>query len=103
MTTVIIVVEQPRHVPTDEAECWLREQLDAIGGDGIERVALKRLGSPSLRFSGARAWMIELECRDAVAACEAVKAGPGLELLADMRLLGMRPWVATVEDAPRWP
>jgi hypothetical protein len=99
----MIVVEHPRHVSTDEAEGWLREQLEAIGGEGIERVGLKRLGSPSLRFSEAHSWMIELECHDAVAACEAVKAGPGLELLADMRLLGMRPWVATVEDAPRWP
>jgi hypothetical protein len=99
----MIVVEHPRHVSTDETERWLREQLETIGGDGIERVVLKRLGSPSLRFSEARAWMIELECRDAAAACEAVKAGAGLELIADMRLLGMRPWVATVEDAPTWP
>jgi hypothetical protein len=99
----MIVVEHPRHVSTDEAERWLCEQLETIGGKGIERVGLKRLGSPSLRFSEARSWMIELDCRDPVAACEAVKAGAGLELLADMRLLGMRPWVATVEDAPRWP
>jgi hypothetical protein len=99
----MIVVEHARHVSTDEAECWLREQLETIRGEGIERVGLKRLGSPSLRFSEVRSWMIELDCRDAEAASEAVKAGPGLELLADMRLLGMRPWVATVEDAPRWP
>jgi hypothetical protein len=98
----MIVVEHPRHVSSDEAECWLREQLETISWDAVERVVLKRLGSPSLRFSEAHAWMIELECRDAVAACEAVD-GPVLELLADMRLLGMRPWVATVEDTPRWP
>ena len=56
----MIVVEHPRHVSIDEAECWLREQLETIGGQGIERVVLKRLGSPSLRFSEARSWMIEL-------------------------------------------
>jgi hypothetical protein len=99
----MIVVEHPRHVSTDEAESWLRQQLEAIGGEGIERVELKRLGSPALRFSEARSWMIQLECRDPASACEAVKAGAGLERLADMRLLGMRPWVATVEDVPRWP
>ena len=42
--------------------------------------------------------MFELECRDADAACEALRHGAGLALLGDLRLLGMRPSVALVDD-----
>ena len=37
-------------------------------------------------------------CRDVEAACEAVGEGAGRILLGDLRLLGMRPCVALVDD-----
>ena len=95
----MIFVQQPRHVSIEEAEHWLRSQLADIEGDGISRVELKRLASPTLRFSETWAWMVELDCRDHEAAAAVVREGAGLMLLADLRLLGMRPAVALVRDA----
>ena len=94
----MIFVERPRHVSSDEAKSWLERELEPLGGDGVDRVRLRRLGSPPLRFSETWAWMVELECRDAEAARRALREGAGLELLADLRMLGMRPSVALVED-----
>jgi hypothetical protein len=43
--------------------------------------------------------MVQIDCRDLDAAREALgNNGPGMALLADLRLLGMRPSVALVED-----
>jgi hypothetical protein len=94
----MIFVEHPRHVSSEEAESWLERELEPLGGNGVDRVRLRRLGSGSLRFSETWAWMVELECRDAEVAREALRGGAGLELLADLRMLGMRPSVALVED-----
>ena len=43
--------------------------------------------------------MIEIDCRDAAAARDALSDGRGLMLLGDLRLLGMRPSLALVEDS----
>lgn len=94
----MIFVQHPRHVSTEEAESWLAKEFEALVGNGVERVYLRRLRNPSLRFGETWAWMFELECRDAEAACEAVRHGAGLMLLGDLRMLGMRPCVALVDD-----
>jgi DNA-binding transcriptional LysR family regulator len=95
----MIFVDHPRHVSTEEAESWLERELNGLCGNGVDRIRLRRLRSASLRFSETWAWMVELECRDAEAACEAVRGRAGLAFLADLRMLGMRPSVALVEDA----
>ena len=95
----MIFVEHPRQVSTQEAEAWLERELEPLHGDGIDRVRLRRLENGSLRFAQSWAFMIELECRDAAAAREAMREGAGLTLLADLRLLGMRPSMALVEDS----
>jgi hypothetical protein len=95
---LMIFVQHPRHVSTEEAESWLAKELEALGGEGVQRVDLRRLRSASLRFSETWAWMVELECRDAEAAREALRGGGGPELLAELRMLGMRPSVALVDN-----
>ena len=95
---LMILVQHPQHVSSDEAEAWLQAELQAIGGPGVLRVQLKRLGSPSLRFSETWTWMVEIDCRDVEAARDAVQQGGGRAFLADLRMLGMRPSVALVED-----
>jgi hypothetical protein len=95
---LMIFVQHPRHVSTEEAESWLAKELEPLVGNGVEHVELKRLRNASLRFGETWAWMFELECRDVEAACEAVGEGAGRILLGDLRLLGMRPCVALVDD-----
>jgi hypothetical protein len=94
----MIFIEQPRHVSIDEAEAWLERELEPLHGDGIGRVRLRRLREPSIRFAQSWAFMVEIDCRDVSAARELVQEGPGLYLLGDLRLLGLRPSLALVED-----
>ena len=93
----MIFVERPRHISSAEAETWLEEQLHELVRDGVD-VELKPLLSASLRFSESWAWMLEARCSDAEAARETIRTGAGLALLADLRMLGMRPSVAVVEE-----
>jgi DNA-binding transcriptional LysR family regulator len=95
---LMIFVQHPRHVSTEEAESWLAKELELLVVDGVERIDLRRLRNASLGVGEAWAWMLELECRDAEAACAAVRHGAGLTLLGDLRMLGMHPKVALVDD-----
>jgi hypothetical protein len=98
MVRVMIFVEHPRYVSTDEAEAWLAGKLEPLHEGGIERVRLRRLRDASLRCAQSWAFMVELECRDVATARDAVQEGAGLYLLGDLRMLGMRPALALVED-----
>lgn len=95
---LMIFVQHPRHVSSEEAEAWLAKEIEPLVGGGIERAELRRLRNAPPGFGETWAWMFELECRDADAACEALRHGAGLTLLGDLRLLGMRPSVALVDD-----
>jgi hypothetical protein len=100
VTRLMIFVQHPRHVSSADAESWLEDQLEALAGDGVEEVGLRRLCTASPRLGAPSAWMFELECRDLQAAQEAVGDGAGRALLGDLRLLGMHPSVAVVDDGP---
>jgi hypothetical protein len=95
---LLIFVERPRHVGADEAKAWLERELAALGGDGVDRIQLMPVVSASLRFSDTWSWMVQMDCRDLEAARDAIRKGPALMLLGDLRLLGMRPCVALLED-----
>ena len=94
----MIFVERPRHVTFEEGEAWLEGEVAALDANGVDRIQLKRVVGASLRFSDSWSWMVQIDCRDLDAARNAVRHGPGLSLLADLRLLGMRPAVALIED-----
>ena len=94
----MIFVERPRHVTCEEGEAWLEGEVAALDGTGVDRIQLKRVVGASLRFSDSWSWMVQIDCRDLDAARSAIRDGPGLSLLADLRLLGMRPSVALIED-----
>jgi hypothetical protein len=95
----MIFIEKPRHVSMDEAEAWLEREVEPLGGNGVHRVRLRRLRDPSLRFAQSWAFMVEVDCRDAAVARDVVSNGPGLELLADLRLLGVWPSLALIDDS----
>ena len=99
MARLMILVEHPRHVASEEVEAWLRPELRAFEGDGVDEVTLRRLTSPADRYAQSWSWLIELDCRDEESASRAVREGSGLALIADLRMLGLHPSVALVEDA----
>jgi hypothetical protein len=94
----MIFVERPRHVTSAEAEAWLEGELTGLNGNGVDSVRLKRVVGASPRLCDTWAWMVQIDCRDLEAAREAVGTGYAMALLADLRLLGLRPTVALVED-----
>jgi hypothetical protein len=94
----MVFVERPRHVTSEEAEAWLERELAALDSSGVDSIQLKRVLGASPRLCDTWSWMVQIDCRDLDAAREAVGNGPGMALLADLRLLGMRPSVALVED-----
>ena len=95
---LMIFVERPRHVTSEEAEAWLERELTALDSNGVDSIRLKRVVGASPRLCDTWAWMVQIDCYDLDAAREAVGSGPGMALLADLRLLGLRPSVALVED-----
>jgi hypothetical protein len=94
----MIFVNRHFCVSSDEMESWIRHEFDAIKGDGVESVELRRLASP-MPFSESWTWLIEVDCRDEDAARNLLAHGDGLALIGDLRMLGMRPSVALVRDA----
>jgi hypothetical protein len=94
----MIFVQSPRHVARDEARAWLEEELTALDADGVDRIQLKRVVNATPAGAESWSWMVQIDCRDVDAAREAVGTGPGQMLLGDLRLLGMRPSLALLED-----
>ena len=96
---LMIFVERPRHVTSEEAEAWLEGELAALDTGDVDSIRLKRVVGASPLLADTWSWMVQIDCRDLDAAREALgKDGPGMALLADLRLLGMSPSVALVED-----
>jgi len=98
MARLMIFVERPRHVTSAEAEAWLEGELAALDSNDVDSIRLKRVVGASPGLCDTWSWMVQIDCRDLDAAREAVGNGPGMALLADLRLLGMRPSVALIED-----
>ena len=99
MTRVIVLCERPRHLSAEDAVAWLRRATAALVQDGAANVYLTELASASMRWARAWDWLIEVEVSDASAGQRLVADPPWGQLLADLRLLGMRPCVAVADSA----
>ena len=98
MVRLLIFIRPPRYGAPADTESWLQRELASLCHDGVDRVQLRRLRSASPRLTATCAWMVELDCHSPEAACAAVGDGPGMMLLGDLRMLGMHPSVALVEE-----
>lgn len=99
MVRLLIFIGLPRYGAATDTESWLHGELVSLGREGVDRVQLRRLRSASPHLAATCAWMVELECDSPEAALAAVGDGAGMMLLGDLRMLGMHPSVALVEDA----
>ena len=98
MVRLLVFIQPPRHGSPADVESWLEGDLAALRGEGVTRIRFTPLRSASLRSSTTWGWMIEVDCRSAEAACALTGEGPGMLLLDDLRMLGMRACVALVEE-----
>lgn len=96
VTRLIVLCERPRHLTRDQAIEWFREATAClrVGGGPVKAVRLTELESPSIRWGRSWDWLLEVELASVEAAGELMSDGPGGDLLADLRLLGMHPAVA---------
>ena len=88
-----IVVFWSAHVSgsTAELERWARDQLPVLlGARGVHEASLRRVSRVAPRWPVEWDWAFELRV-SAEAVAELCDRGPCGDLLADMRLLGMRP------------
>jgi hypothetical protein len=93
--------ERPSRLSGDEAIAWLRRATEQLGdGRDVTDLRLVELEHPSLRWAGACDWMVEAQLGDGVDPRRLVANDVWRDLLADLRLLGMRPTLA-VADAGR--
>ena len=102
MTRLIIMCERPMHLRSDEALAWLRREAGALArSDGVERVELTELESAPLRWGRIWDWLIEIDLSDDATGRGLANGSACAALLADMRLLGMRPAVAIADPAKK--
>jgi hypothetical protein len=91
---LLILFHDPYHSDADEARAWLcREVTAVLGRDGVQRATLTRLGDASTQWGGGFDWLLEFD----IAAPQDRRGAIG-EMVADLRLLGMAPLVATADD-----
>lgn len=94
MERVLVFWSRPAHLSADEAEAWVREELEGLLRRGdVARAGLTRLEPASSRHARPCDWMLELELPPGADVATCLDSRLWKEWLADLRLLGMRPSV----------
>jgi hypothetical protein len=94
MTRVILLIERPPHMGSEETAAWLRQELTELARDrGVRRISVSRLEGMSTG-RGSADWLVELDCADRESAEHAASSPSFTALYGDLRLIGMRPSVA---------
>jgi hypothetical protein len=100
MARLIVLVQRPYHLSTEEADHWIRGQVAALAkDDAVRRVDLTLLQSVAPGCGRGWDWLIELHCDRGQDASRAAASSAWRELLADLRQLGMRPSVVLADQA----
>jgi hypothetical protein len=100
MARLVMMVRPPHHVRLEEAEDWLRGELGPVAeAQGVRCAAISRLRVASHRQALEWGWLVELGFEDPDTARQVAGDGPWMELMGDLRLLGMRPTVALIEGS----
>jgi hypothetical protein len=97
MSRLIVLLQRPDHLSRAESVEWLHTEVEQLADiSGVERIDVSSLGSASLHFGREWDWLLELHLEPDVTPEAATGDSRCTYLLADLRLLGMRPTVAAV-------
>jgi hypothetical protein len=100
MSRLIVLCQRPLRVSHPEATEWIEHEVQPLARlDYVARVDLTELRRTQLRWSGAHDWLIEVQLHDETHAEQLLDESFFTGLLADLRLLGMRPTVAVGDPA----
>jgi hypothetical protein len=98
MARLLVLCRSPYHLPGEDAEAWLKDELEVVlRHDGVEDATLTRLTNPSAQWPRSFDWLIEFRL-SGLASTAMGRGGACGELLADLRLLGMTPAVALADE-----
>ena len=98
----MVMCERPVHLTPEEATAWLkREAGELVGADDIESVELTALENTPLRWGRIWDWLIEIEFAEGSDVVALAQGSRCAALLADLRLLGMRPAIAVADPAKK--
>jgi len=99
MSRLLVLCRHPYHLPREEAEAWLRQELELVlQRDALRAARLTSLESACADWNRGWDWLIELQVGDGAPTAALARGGACGELLADLRLLGMSPVVALAPD-----
>jgi hypothetical protein len=96
---LLLLCRHPHHVPHEEAQAWLRRELQAVlDSEALRAATLTRLGPASGQWGSSFDWLVEFQL-DAGFGWSALERGGGLrDLMGDLRLLGMAPAVLLADE-----
>lgn len=98
MVRLMLFVCRPYFLPAKEARDWMRELAAPLATMGAERVELVRLGAPGVHSGSDCEWLIEMRYARVEDAARAARNVVCRDLVADLRLLGMRPRVVVADS-----
>jgi hypothetical protein len=97
---LMLFVRRPYVLSQEEASRWMREQATPLATtNGVERVELIRLQTPTRGGGGDCEWLIEMHCRCGEDAVRAARGAACRDLVADLRLLGMHPRLVVADGS----
>ncbi len=98
MPRLLLLCRHPYHLSREEAEAWLRHELDTVlRRDRLDGATLTVLRNPSTRWTRSFDWLVEFRLDEGLYTAALGPGGACAELLADLRLLGMEPALALAE------
>jgi hypothetical protein len=96
----MLFICRPYHLSQGEADRWMRTQAEALARTtAVKGVQVSRLRNPAAS-GGDWDWLIEMHCDGVAEAQRAAREDACRNLVADLRLLGMRPSL-TLADGTR--
>lgn len=99
MVRLMLFVRRPCSLSADEAVGWMRDQAAPLAAMGAERVELVRLAAPGGRGSPDCEWLVEMYYQRVEDAAAAARNRSCRDLVADLRLLGMRPQLVVADSS----
>jgi hypothetical protein len=99
---LMLFVRRPYVLSEEDAARWMREQASTLARvSAVDRVELIRLQAPALHGGGDCEWLIEMHFERGEDAARAARDDACRDLVADLRLLGMRPQLVVADGAER--
>ena len=94
---LMLFVRRPYVLSEEDAACWMREQAAPLATARAERVELTRLQAPALHGGADCEWLVEIHFGRGEDAARAARDEACRALVADLRLLGMQPYLVVAD------